>query len=228
MKQLVVVLLLLAAACGGGGVGPILNDPKVKQLLEGAKREIEASSLDMNFKKAYVDGCTRPWLDESLVEAWSYASTHPGAKGYFAPDMEGFWREVDPGGCKKVAQEGRVPLDSSCVQPLTYTEQGNGQITQQYETDSVSGRGNVAWLIGVGEETAPDASRLAMIVQTNSASGSGCKQELVNLMSWGAEGNWKVGGQYPRVRPVWVFNAILSSTCEAPKWQCVYLGMFKP
>lgn len=212
------------ALAGCGSAKSLLTDERLVELLEQARGELRSSSLSAGLKDAYENACIKHWLDEDYVKAWDYSTRHPEETGRVAPNIEGTWKSVVPGGCKKVAQEGQVPLDTDCTQTITFSDQGGGHVTQQYDLNGVSGQGEVAWIAGSGRGL--DSTRTAAVMQTNHASGNGCQQEIINLILFLPEGTWDQR-LYPQVREVWNFNAILSSTCPAPKRQCGRMGLYQ-
>lgn len=195
----VIVAIIWFSGCSSPAT--ILNDERVVALLGEAETALKAAGLDMPIPG--IVGCTDNWTNKEKIAAWDYSSKHPDNPKFSAPNLEGHWTAIN---CVIYAEEGKVPSSTRCTQELTYTAQSGGRITQTNSGAASSGSGTVGFIAGIGTDNR------AFVMQTNSASGSGCSQELVNLLTFAklANGNWEMLN----------FNGLLSSTCDAPRWGC--------
>jgi hypothetical protein len=127
-----------------------------------------------------------------------------------APDVTGTWNMNN---CRIVATSDGTRV-GTCSGQTIWTSQRNGEVTQSNVGSTTSGSGAVSLVAANGTSN-------AIVFRHNTASGSGCRQELVNMLllidvPGGARG-WGVCG----------LTVLLDSTCGGPLWQ-VFQSDFEP
>ncbi len=183
------VSVLSSAGCGGLGGPPasaaeILDLPEVKQAI-----------ADLN-KRADQDG------------GGACVAFYPRLAGSTdnPPDVTGTWQFEN---CVMTRSSDGSGVGNSCGGQITWTSQNGESIEQSNTSSATSGSGSVSFITGKAGTTGAWAD----ILQWNNASGSGCSQKLVNLISMTTTRNSTT---------TWaacMLTVVLESSCPAVKWK---------
>ena len=189
--------LTIAAGCGGGGATPselLQNAAVVAALQDLAARADPSPTVGSSGCQAVAT----TFLKQGVGAAFDAAAR--GESSNQASDITGTWTWSD---CAS-SDSDSFPALSACSGSITWSNEANGRISQENVGGVTAGSGTDGFITRAD----PDG---ALIIQENKAAGAGCQQDVVNLLIK------DVRNGVPEIRGV---DAVLSSTCPAPKWKC--------
>jgi hypothetical protein len=172
----------------------LLRDPAVKAALQA----IAAQPTDPS--NVTVSQCS--------VAAQAFADLGVWTNAIAPPNLVGTWNWTN---CTS-EEADTAPSLSSCSDSITWSSQSDGQITQENVGGVSQGMGTVGAIEGFAGCDAVDGLRGAWIIQSNEASGAGCSQQVLNLIS--------VCQPTATQWFVIAIDIIQSSTCAASAWKC--------